>query len=636
MMQIFAKKKNTATGYVELKETSDLNEHILNIITPSGIDYDNTHANIGENVGKIYCISRYPAENIKYGWLAALCQLEGTITSIEFRRTDADNLIDVYNKKIAQLKGDRTTAKVESDKQLIDKAIKDLEGLIQKIAVQKEPVGYVNIMLYIRHTDGRMLEDRIKRVSGAVAVAQCKLLNLKYKQLQAMKCMAPYGIPSQQVARMGERNMPISTFLGGFPMANAGINDPGGYWLGRTSRTNRVVILNQWIRSNDRVNSNWFISGLPGSGKSTAIKKIQTCEYSFGTKIITLDPEEEYVDLAAHPDINGDVIDCAGGSTGRINPLQVRYSPRITEDDLNDGEKLNDYMVYDEEMGISDLALHIQNLRVFFKLYFGAESFDAGIKTALEECIIEVYRDFHITWDTEIAFLQPEDYPVIRDLYNKVEEKSKKPDLSQYKQSVYDRLKDLLYSIAYGADQFIWNGPTTINPQSDFIVLNCSKLLELDENVKRAQFFNLTSWAWHEMSKDRSQKVIFGIDEGYLFVDPDYPDLMKFVRNVSKRDRKYEAGLMFITHSAVDVLDPAVKRFGQAIIDNSCYRFIMGTDGKNLQETVDLFNLTEGEQTILASKSRGVGILFAGSVRLDMRLEVSNEMLEMFGKRGGR
>ena len=516
MMQIFAKKKNTATGSVELKETSDLNEHILNIITPSGIDYDSTHANIGENVGKIYCISRYPAENIKYGWLAALCQLEGTITSIEFRRTDADNLIDVYNKRIAQLKGDRTTAKVESDKQLIDKAIKDLEGLIQKIAVQKEPVGYVNIMLYIRHTDGRMLEDRIKRVSGAVAVAQCKLLNLKYKQLQAMKCMAPYGIPSQQVARMGERNMPISTFLGGFPMANAGINDPGGYWLGRTSRTNRVVILNQWIRSNDRVNSNWFISGLPGSGKSTAIKKIQTCEYSFGTKIITLDPEEEYVDLAAHPDINGDVIDCAGGSTGRINPLQVKYSPRITEDDLNDGENLNYYMVYDEEMGISDLALHIQNLRVFFKLYFGAESFDAGIKTALEECIIEVYRDFHITWDTEIAFLQPEDYPVIRDLYNKVEEKSKKPDLSQYKQSVYDRLKDLLYSIAYGADQFIWNGPTTINPQSDFIVLNCSKLLELDENVKRAQFFNLTSWAWHEMSKDRSQKVIFGIDEGYL------------------------------------------------------------------------------------------------------------------------
>lgn len=633
MLTPFGKGKN---GNEQAGGQSSVNDHILNIIAPAGIDYDSAHANIGENVGKIYCISRYPTDNLDYGWLAALCQLEGTITSIEFRRTDADNLVAVYNRKIGLLKGDRTSAKEESESQLLDKAIDDLQILIKKIAVMKEPVGYVNIMLFIRHTDMKQLEDRIKRVSGAVAVAQCKLLNLKYKQLQAMKCIAPYGTPDRIVAQYGERNMPISTFLGGFPMASAGINDPDGYFLGRTSRTNRMIILNQWMRNNDRVNSNWFISGLPGSGKSTAIKKILTCEYAFGARVIILDPEEEYVDLADHPDINGDVIDCAGGTSGRINPLQVRYVPRITEDDLSAGENLKDYFIYDDSEGISDLALHIQNLRVFFKLYFGSDNFDAGIKTALEECLIEVYQDFNITWDTEIAFLKPEDYPIIRDLYNKVEEKSKNKDLSQYKQSVYDKLKDLLYSIAYGADQFIWNGPTTINPQSDYVVLNCSRLLELDDNVKRAQFFNLTSWSWHEMSKDRSQRVIFNIDEGYLFVDPDYPDLMKFVRNVSKRDRKYEASLMFITHSAVDILDPAVKRFGQAIMDNSCYRFVMGTDGKNLQETAALFNLTEGEQTILASKSRGVGILFAGSVRLDMRVEVSNEMLAMFGKRGGR
>lgn len=183
-MRHIEKKEKGKSEAVVSKSAMEINEHILNIITPCGIDYDNTHANIGENVGKIYCISRYPAENINYGWLAPLCRLEGTITSIEFRRTDADNLIEVYNKKIAQLKGDRTTAKVESDRQLMDKAIKDLEGLIKKIAVKKEPVGYVNIMLYIRHTDAKLLEDRIKRVSGAVAVSQCKLLNLKYKQLQ--------------------------------------------------------------------------------------------------------------------------------------------------------------------------------------------------------------------------------------------------------------------------------------------------------------------------------------------------------------------------------------------------------------------------------------------------------------------
>ena len=138
------------------------------------------------------------------------------------------------------------------------------------------------------------------------------------------------------------------------------------------------------------------------------------------------------------------------------------------------------------------------------------------------------------------------------------------------------------------------------------------------------------------MSMDRSEKVMFALDEGYLFVDPDYPDLMKFIRNISKRDRKYESGLMFITHSVVDVLDPSVKRHGQAIIDNACYKFIMGTDGKNLEETQKLFNLSEREVAILASKNRGQGVFMAGGIRLDLKIDVCNEFLIMFGKGGGR
>ena len=80
---------------------------------------------------------------------------------------------------------------------------------------------------------------------------------------------------------------------------------------------------------------------------------------------------------------------------------------------------------------------------------------------------------------------------------------------------------------------------------------------------------NITMWAWQQMSYDRTEKVLLGVDEGYLFVEPEYPDLGRFLRNISKRDRKYEAGLLFITHSVVDLLDPAVKRLGQAIIDNA-------------------------------------------------------------------
>lgn len=625
-----AKKKNQT-----VEPRNNVNTHILNIITPSGIDYDKNFANVGENIGKIYAVTKYPVEGVDYGWLAPLCNLEGTSTMIEYRYTDPSRITEVFNQKIAELKGNRELLKQESEKQQNEKAIRDLEEMIHRISVANEPVGYINIMLHIQDTDHKNLNNRIKRVSSILGVNGCNILNLKYKQLQALECIAPYGMPNREVSNVGDRNMPMSTLWGGFPMANAGINDAGGYYIGKT-KNNRLIILNQWVRDKDRVNSNWFISGVPGVGKSSALKLIFTKEYAYGTKLIIFDPEAEYLDLAKHPDIRGDVIDGAGGISGRINPLQIRESPRISKEDLEESESMTDFFEYDEENGISDMALHIQTLRSFFKLYFGVEEFSAGIKTALEEALIDAYEAKGITWDSDITMLQPEEFPIMEDLYDSVDKLSGLSDLSEYKKSIYDKLKDLLFSIAKGADRHIWNGATTINPRSRFIDLNMSRLLELDDNIKRAQFMNLTSWAWHEMSADRTEKVLFAADEGYLFVDPDYPDLMKFFRNISKRDRKYEGGLMFITHSVVDVLDPAVKRFGQAIIDNACYKFVMGCDGKNLEETKKLFNLTEREENILAAKNRGQGILFAGSVRLDARIEIKECFLEMFGTAGGR
>lgn len=619
-----------------VKKEELVNKHLLNFITPTGIDFNQTFCNVGENYGKIYAVSKYPTNGADYGWLADICNLEGTATTVEYRPTDPSRLISVYNKQISMLKGDRDIAKQESEKQIIEKNIKDLEEMIRRISVANEPIGYVNIMLHIQDNNIKTLPDRIKRVSSVCGVAGCNIRNLKYKQGLALQVIAPYGLPNQKVANQGDRNMPILTFVGGFPMASSGINDQGGYYLGK-AKNNKIVILNEWLRNKDRVNSNWFITGLPGVGKSTTLKDIFVKEYAFmGTKFIIFDPEREYHDIANHPNIKGDIIDCAGGSTGRINPLQIRVSPRVTEEDLADGETLSDYFEYSDENGVSDMALHIQNLRVFFKLYFGEKDFDAGIKTALEECLIKTYEMFEITWDTDITKLKPEDFPIMEQFYETVEAEGNKKGLSTYKKNIYNRLKDLLFSVAKGADRAIWNGITTINPKSRFIVLDVSNLLDVDENVKRAQFMNLTMWSWQQMAADRTEKVIFGVDEGYLFVDPDYPDLMKFLRNISKRDRKYEGGLMFITHSVVDVLDPAVKRLGQAIIDNACYKFIMGCDGKNLEETKQLFNLTEKEENILAAKTRGQGILFAGSTRMDVKIDVHEKFLEMFGSAGGR
>lgn len=617
----------------EKKVFSSKNENILNIITPSGIDVSNAYANLGENTGKIYCVSKYPV-NVDYGWLSNLCNLEGTSTTIEYRYTFPDRMQKALDNRIKELKGEEEMAKEESERQKIKKAIQDLEEMVNRISVRNEPVGYVNIMLHVQDITPEALNNRVKRVGSVVGIEGCGIRLLKFRQDLALKAISPYGIPNtDKVSNLGERNMPISTFAGGFPMANAGLNDVGGYYIGKT-RNNRIVRLNQWLRSKDRVNSNWFISGLPGVGKSTAIKSILIKEFALGTKIIMLDPEKEYVDMTKHQYIQGNVIDCAGGTMGRINPLQVRSCPKVKKEDLEDGEELSDFFTYEGD-GNSDLALYIQQLRLFFKIYFGKDNYTYDIKTTLEKCLIELYQKFNITWDTDIKALKNEDFPIMSDLYAYVVQKVdevKEP----YMKEVYRKLSMLLFSAGEGADQYIWNGYTTMDVRTDFVDLDVSNLLELDDNVKQAQFYNLIMWAWNHMSVDREQRVIFGIDEGYLFVDPEFPELMKYIRNIAKRCRKYECGLMVITHACSDILDPSVKRYGQAIIDSACYKLIMGTDGKNLEETKELFHLSEREEAILAGKNRGQGIFMCGGIRLDLKVDVMTEMLEMFGHAGGR
>lgn len=637
--------KLTKNGSQEQKSVFKINDNFLNIISPSAVDFDARSTALGENVGKVYSISRYPDSN-DYGWLAPLCNLEGTATTIEFHYTESDNLIAAYNSAISELKGSIAGIKEESEKVLTQEKIKDLEKLIKRLAVQQEPVGYVNIMLHIQDINEKSLGDRIKRISGAVAVQGCNLKLLTKRQGMALKAIAPYGIPNQDVSNMGLRNMPISSFIGGFPMSNPGLNDKNGYYLGKTSNgKGRVVIVNPWLRGKDRTNSNWFISGIPGSGKSTTLKDILISEFGLGARVIMIDPNEEFIDMVNHPDIAGDVIFCAGESpknnvnTARINPLQARKLSRVTEDDLEPRESLGDYLVFSEDAGteenMSDLATYIQFLRRFFKMYFGSKEFDASIKAGLEECIIETYEKFGITWDTDIDSIPNEKWPILKDLYITNEEKRQEKNLSEYDKSKYDRLKDLLFSAGEGADR-LWNGPTTLESDADFVDLVVSGLEQTDENVKQAQYLNLLTWADHEATKDRHQRVIIGVDEGYLVIDPEYVDIAKYMRNMSKQFRKFEAAFMFITHAAGDLLDPAVKRYGQAIIDNACYKFIMGCDGKNLQETAELLNLTEKEVSILSQKNRGQGIFFAGNTRLDLTVDVCDEFLAMMGDAGGR
>jgi Type IV secretory pathway, VirB4 components len=105
----------------------------------------------------------------------------------------------------------------------------------------------------------------------------------------------------------------------------------------------------------NRTNFNMFVNGTSGMGKTTFTKKLLTSILATNNKVVIIDPQGEYTELANK--LNGQIIDLGIGKNTIINPLQVRNT-------LKDSTK-NDV--------ISLINNHLSWLESFFKTLLNIE-----------------------------------------------------------------------------------------------------------------------------------------------------------------------------------------------------------------------------------------------------------------------
>lgn len=600
-------------------ETVRVNEALLNVITPMGLEIKKNSITVGENTGKIYGVIRYP-QKVDYGWLSKVTNIPSTIVSVGIKPIDNGALISAISKSIVQNRGAADSAKDPLTRQRAEKAADDGEKIMQRIDQEGETVALMSLAVMPVAQDEKQFTKVCRRVESVLNVQKCKARTLSNLQKEAFQAISPTYPSNKTVDDITARIIPMSTFVGGFPFASNGFNDGSGYYFAKDN-SGGLVIVDTWKRGNDRTNSNMVVMGVAGVGKSTAVKHIMLSEYMKGTKIITIDPESEYKEMCLN--LGGDWINAGGGQGGMLNPLQIRPAP---VDDDGEADKL----YQDEGNGMSDMALHIKTLEIFFNLYL--PSLSDMQKAILKQAVIELYNGFNIFWETDISALTSKDFPTFSDLHKLLEKKAR----ANKEQTVYRDLALLLNDIASGSDSFLWNGHTTIETKSRFVCLDTHSLQNTSDNIKRTQYFNLLTWCWEQMSRDRTERVMLICDEAYLMIDPKVPQSLVFLRNVEKRARKYEAGLVIISHSVVDFLAPEIKMYGQALLDIPCIKLLMGCDGKNLQETKELYNLTDAETELLESKKRGHALFVIGSKRLHINFEIPAYKFAYMGSAGGR
>lgn len=616
------------------KEEIFENKSLMNIISPINMEIKPNELWIGEYLARVYGVIQYPAHR-DYGWLGKLSNIPGTVFSIEFDKIENADFINNLNKSVNQHREKAQEAKGKDARAEMN-AIKredDSIKMLKNIEFEQEVVGSVGISVMPMANDREVFNKMCRKVQSTFLMEKTKIRSFPYLQKEAFRNLFPACTQEKNVQQIIKTVMPISSVLGGFPFASCGYNDQEGFLYGKDSTGGRVI-LNLWKRGKDRTNSNVVVLGDQGSGKSTIIKNIALMEYAMGTRIIFIDPEREYQDLCRN--LGGDWINAGGDGKNLINPLQILPLEEDMYIDMDDEKEAGTEKEKDTRK-FGAMALHLKTLDVFFSLYL--KDLTDIQRALLKDSVITLYNRFNIVWDTDVTTMKNTDFPTFKDLYDLLierEEEEQERGISEKAYMDYRDLAIIFKDLAIGGDSFLWSGYTSIQSAARCVCLDTFDLNNSSDTIKSTQYFNLLSWAWQEMSRDRHERILLVCDEAYLMIDNRVPQSMVFLRNAMKRDRKYEGGILIATHAVDDFLNPAIKMYGQALLDQPCYKIMLGTSGQNLQDLKKLYFLTEAEQEVLTAKLRGKGLFIIGRDRISMSFDVADYKFKYFGDRGGR
>lgn len=554
----------------------------VDLISYSGLHEESSYLQIGEKLVRTLFISGYPYV-ASTGWLNMLINFNHDI-DISYHIEQIDPLLALpkLNRKITELESTKRTM-LKAGKVIGSEITDPLESAMElKDKIQRGQEKLFQISIYVTLTADNLTELN-KLTTLLETVMSTRLFYVKtatFQQLEGLQSV----LPRAENLLAQKRNLDSSSAALTFPFVSSELVQESGILYGINKSNNSLVIVDRFSLNN----ANSIVFAQSGSGKSYTAKVEILRQLMQGTKVIVIDPEREYKQLATS--VNGTYIKLSAKSKEKINPFDFSISS------------------FNEE---NDLTEHIQDLTEIISLM--VDGLTAEEKAVVDKALIQTYKRFG--WSMSWIYALSENkaiskttknktYPLLKDFYDTL--------FSMKQTDLCNRLERFVK----GSLSTVFDSQTNIELDNRLIIFD---IKDLTESLRQIMMLVIANFV-HSQVKSKPQKRILVLDEGWLLLQ--HEESARFISGLVRRARKYYLGVTIISQQANDFLS---QEYGRAIASQSALRILMKQDTTTIKKVAEEFHLSEYEQHFLLTCDRGEALIIADQNHVALKVVASEK-----------
>ncbi len=499
--------------------------------------------------------------------------------SYHIEQIDPMTALPKLNRKITELESTKRSM-LKQGKVLGSEITDPLESAItlkDKIQRGQEKLFQLSIYMTITEDSLAELNKTTSLLETAMSTRLFYIKSASFQQLEGLQSVLPRG----QNVLAQKRNLDSSSAALTFPFISSELVHESGILYGINRSNNSLVIVDRFILNN----ANSIVFAQSGSGKSYTEKVEIIRQLMQGTKVIVIDPEREYKQLAKS--VNGTYIKLSSKSKEKINPFDFSTNKQ------------------------SELSEHIQDLMEILSLMVGGLS--AEEKAVADKAILKTYKNFGWLIKPKAKKKRREKrgrkakkktYPLLRDFYKTLRRTKQKELCSK------------LEKFVKGSLSFVFDSQTNIKLDNRLVIFD---IKDLDESLRQVMMLVVANFVESQVKTD-PQKRILVVDEGWMLLQ--HEESARFIAGLTRRARKYYLGVTIISQQANDFLS---QDYGRAIASQSSLRILMKQDTTTIKKVASEFNLSEYEEHFLLTCDKGEALIIADQNHVAVKIVASEK-----------